>query len=193
MPKIYTDEKRKEVKEKMMKIGLELIKQYGVKKMSVAEITKSVGIAQGTFYNFFSSKEMLIYDLAVLYQEKIDKKVENIIKEKGYLSRKDIHVFYYDMMLKDEDNVYKFIKADDVQNLITRLPKECLVKICDVEATIEKNIKLLKDAKENCDIGSIINWVQIMNLTLQNKNLLIEDSVEKIIDTLIENMLNEIF
>lgn len=193
MPKIYSDEKREEVKKELLRVGLELIKKYGVKKMNIGEITKTVGIAQGTFYNFFKSKEMLVYELANIYQKKVDERSENIIKQQGYLTRKNLYDIYYSMMLEDEDNVYRFLKVEDMQNLLTRLPSECLIKISDAKSTIENNLIHVKDKKEGYNINSIINWIQVMNLTLQNKEILIEDSIEQIIKILIENMLNEIF
>ena len=51
MPKIYSVEKRQEIVNQLMMVGLELIRQNGIKKMSIHELTKRVGIAQGTFYN----------------------------------------------------------------------------------------------------------------------------------------------
>ena len=90
VPKIYSQEKRQEIREQIMDMGLELIKQYGMRKMSIEQITKKVGIAQGTFYNFFDSKEILVYELANAYQERINQKVEEIIQIKGYLDRESL-------------------------------------------------------------------------------------------------------
>jgi len=109
VPKIYSQEKRQEIREQIMDMGLKLIKQYGMRKMSIEQITKKVGIAQGTFYNFFDSKEMLVYGLANAYQERINRKMEEIIQTKGYLDRENLRELFYGMILKDEDNVYRFL------------------------------------------------------------------------------------
>ncbi len=108
MPKIYSVEKRQEIVNQLMMVGLELIRQNGIKKMSIHELTKRVGIAQGTFYNFFNSKEMLVYALADSYQQSIKDKLEEIIQTKGYLERNDLRELYNCMFLKDEHNVYRF-------------------------------------------------------------------------------------
>ena len=109
MPKIYSQEKRKEIREQIMDAGLELIKQYGMRKMSIEQITKKVGIAQGTFYNFFDSKEMLVYGLANAYQERINQNMKEIVKTKGYLDRENLRELYYGMILKDEDKDRKSV------------------------------------------------------------------------------------
>jgi len=193
VPKIYSEEKRQEIRDQLMVAGLELIKQSGMKKMNIEEITKRVGIAQGTFYNFFNSKEMLVYGLANAYQERTNHKRDEIIQSKGYLAREDLRELYYCMILKDEDNVYRFLKREDIQILLTRLPSDCLGKILDIKAEMERNLRYVDEKKEDYDLNAVINWIQVMNLTVENKDILVETGLEKIIDRMIENMLDEIF
>lgn len=193
MPKIYSQEKRQEIRKQIMDMGLELIKQHGMRKMSIEQITKKVGIAQGTFYNFFDSKEMLVYELANAYQEKINQKMEEIIQIKGYLDRENLRELYYGMILKDEDNVYRFLKREDIQTFLTRLPSDCLSKISDAKMQMEINLRYVREKKEKYDLDVIFNWIQAMNLIVENKDILVEAGIEKMIHRMIENMLDEIF
>ncbi|MBC3887504.1 TetR family transcriptional regulator [Acetobacterium paludosum] len=193
MPKIYSNEKRQEIRNQLMLVGLELIKQNGLKRMSIQELTKKVGIAQGTFYNFFSSKEMLVYELADAYQKRTNQQLEKIIQSKGYLERNDLGTLYSRMFLKDEDNVYRFITREDLQNLYTRLPHDCFRRMTDVKAEMELNLLHAREKKENYDLDAVINWIQIMNLTIQNKDILVAAGVAKMILRMIENMLDELF
>ncbi|WP_373482925.1 TetR/AcrR family transcriptional regulator [Acetobacterium sp.] len=193
MPKIYSNEKRQEIANQLMMVGLELIRRNGLKKMSIHELTKRVGIAQGTFYNFFNSKEMLVYALADSYQQSINDKLEEIIQAKAHLERNDLRELYACMFLKDEHNVYRFLTREDLQNLSTRLPSDCLYEITDIKVAMERNLRYVREKKEPCDLDAVINWVQIMNLTVQNKDILVEAGIEKIILQLIENMLDELF
>ena len=193
VPKIYSNEKRQEIANQLMIVGLELIKQHGLKKMSIHELTKRAGIAQGTFYNFFNSKEMLVYALADSYQQSIKDKLEEIIQTKGYLERNDLRELYNCMFLKDEHNVYRFLTREDLQNLSTRLPSDCLYKMTDIKTTMETNLRHVREKKEPYDLDAVINWLQLMNLTIQNKDILVETGIEKIILQLIENMLDELF
>lgn len=193
VPKIYSQEKRQEIREQIMDMGLELIKQYGMRKMSIEQITKKVGIAQGTFYNFFDSKEILVYELANAYQERINQKLEEIIQIKGYLDRESLRELYYGMILKDEDNVYRLLKREDIQTFLTRLPSNCLNKISDTKMQMEKNLRYVSEKKEKYDLDAILNWIQVMNLVVENKDILVETGIEKIVNRMIENMLDEIF
>lgn len=193
MPKIYSNEKRQEIKNKLLQVGLELIKQQGLRKMSIQELTKKVGIAQGTFYNFFTSKEMLVYELADIYQKKLNHKLEAIIQSKGYLERNDLRELYDKMFLKDENNVYRFLTRADFQILSTRLSSDYFDKITDVKKEMERNLLNVREKKEHCDLDAVINWIQIMNLTIQNQDILVKTGVEKMIRQMIENMLDELF
>ncbi|MBU3099742.1 MULTISPECIES: hypothetical protein [Clostridium] len=78
---------------------------------------------------------------------------------------------YSGMILKDEDNVYRFLKRDDIQKFLTRLPSDCLSKISDAKMQMEKNLRYVNGKKD----------------------ILIEIGIEKIIHRMIENMLDEIF
>ncbi|MBU4438889.1 MAG: TetR/AcrR family transcriptional regulator [Firmicutes bacterium] len=193
MPKIYSNEKRQEIRSQLMMVGLELIKQNGFKKMSIQELTKRVGIAQGTFYNFFSSKEMLVYELADAYQQSTNLKLEEIIQTKGYFGRNDLRELYDCMFLKDESNVYRFITSEDLQMLYTRLPSDCFHKMTDLKKEMESTLLNANKLKEHYDLDTVINWIQIMNLTIQNKDILVESRIEKMILAMIENMLDELF
>lgn len=63
MPKIYSDSQRKKIQQKLFECSMKLFKQKGFLKSSVADIANCANIATGTFYNFFSSKEMLFFEL----------------------------------------------------------------------------------------------------------------------------------
>ena len=61
-----------------METALDLFHDKGTKSLSISELTKRVGIAQGSFYNFWKDKESLIIDL-MAYRS--IQKLENIERE----------------------------------------------------------------------------------------------------------------
>ena len=63
MAKAFTEEERIEIKEKILEAALDLFHDKGTKALSIAELTKRAGIAQGSFYNFWKDKEALIIEL----------------------------------------------------------------------------------------------------------------------------------
>lgn len=58
------EEQKKARRQQLLAIADNYIARYGYQDFSVDAITKEAGIAKGTFYNYFSSKEELIGEVA---------------------------------------------------------------------------------------------------------------------------------
>src|SRR4030042_1760819 len=59
MPRGFSSDERDRVRQKIIDVGLELFGKFGIRKTNIEDITKHCGIAKGTFYLFFPSKEQL--------------------------------------------------------------------------------------------------------------------------------------
>lgn len=53
-----------ETKKKLLHAAKEIICEKGLANVSVAEITKKCGVANGTFYTYFKRKEDIVFALA---------------------------------------------------------------------------------------------------------------------------------
>ena len=63
MPKAFSDEEKQRIRERLLKVGRECFTRYGLKKTTVEDLTRPVGIAKSSFYLFFESKEALYVEL----------------------------------------------------------------------------------------------------------------------------------
>ena len=83
MPKIYTDEERTDIRTRLKREANILMLEKGVKKTTVDELVQRTGIPKGTFYLFYPSKEMLLFDCSQDFHEQVDehltKGMKNII------------------------------------------------------------------------------------------------------------------
>ncbi len=59
MPRAFTEEKRTQLRRKLLDLGKASFTRYGLEKTTIAELARAAGIAKGTFYHFFPSKEAL--------------------------------------------------------------------------------------------------------------------------------------
>lgn len=75
MPKVYSEEEKLEIRRKLHREANECLQQYGVKKTTVDELVKRVGIPKGTFYLFYKSKELLLFEVIQTYHERIEEKM----------------------------------------------------------------------------------------------------------------------
>ena len=62
MAKAFTEQEREKIRQRLQEEGLRQFKEKGLKKVSVRELTRAAGIAQGGFYSFYNSKEDLLLD-----------------------------------------------------------------------------------------------------------------------------------
>ncbi|WP_135662871.1 TetR/AcrR family transcriptional regulator [Halorhabdus rudnickae] len=63
----FTEDDRDRIREGLIEAGRDRFTRYGLQKTTIGELTDDVGIAQGTFYQFFDSKAELY--LAVIERE----------------------------------------------------------------------------------------------------------------------------
>lgn len=66
MGKAFTQEEREELQEKLRRTGLKLLAENGIRNISIRQLTKEVGIAQGGFYSFYKDKDDFVEDLFLL-------------------------------------------------------------------------------------------------------------------------------
>ncbi|HLV10260.1 MAG TPA: TetR/AcrR family transcriptional regulator [Halanaerobiales bacterium] len=76
MPRHFSDEEKKIIKKDLLEKGEIFFIKKGLKKATIAELTGKLGIAKGSFYNFFKSKEELYYEIFQLEAEKLRKEIK---------------------------------------------------------------------------------------------------------------------
>lgn len=64
MPTAFTAEQQESIREELFLKGIQLIRRLGVKRTTVEKLTRECGIAKGSFYLFYPSKEEYLMALA---------------------------------------------------------------------------------------------------------------------------------
>jgi len=62
LPKKFTENEKEYFKKRLKEEAMNCFSTYGVKKTTVDELVKRVNIPKGTFYLFYESKELLLFD-----------------------------------------------------------------------------------------------------------------------------------
>ena len=63
--KEFTEKERELIRQKLMNNARKAFSKAGIKKTSIEELTNSVGIAKGSFYIFFKSKEAMYFEILI--------------------------------------------------------------------------------------------------------------------------------
>lgn len=65
MPKIFTEQERETIRKKLLDAGINELSYNRYRNIAIDKIASEAGIAKGTFYNFFSSKEAFFMKLCI--------------------------------------------------------------------------------------------------------------------------------
>lgn len=118
MPKIFSEEDRELLSGKILEAGIKKLERKRYKEISVEEIAAAVGIAKGTFYSFFPSKEVYFY------------KVMQHIKEKARIplralpenaSVDEIAACLF-QRYRHTKTVYDYFTPEEMRQIVRRLP-----------------------------------------------------------------------
>lgn len=141
MPKIYSDSEKENIIKNLKKEANILMLEKGVKKTTVDELVKRAGIPKGTFYLFYPSKEMLLFDVSQDFHAQVDSYLTNgvyeIIRDKNLsindLDFSDCVEEFTDVILGAMEITYnsclKVLLIPESMNLIlSKVPDEILEK-----------------------------------------------------------------
>ncbi len=104
MAKAFSEAEKIEIKKKILETALDLFHDKGIKSISIKELTKRAGIAQGSFYSFWQDKDSLIMEL-VFYRSQqklklIEQKFPSSLENPLQFLADIIFVYSTDLMQK---------------------------------------------------------------------------------------------
>ena len=167
MGKAFSEKEKEIIKENIMNTAIELFHNNGLKSLSISELTKRVGIAQGSFYNFWKDKDSLIIDLAAYRSgqklKALEENFSNSVKDPVAFLTDVIYKYSLDLMQKIKtqpvyEETFKILKTkkSDEMNQIEKLYGEFLKKLVNYW----KDNSVVKTADEcglaNAFIGSFL-------------------------------------
>ncbi len=191
-PIIFKNESRERAKNTMYENGYNLIKKHGIKKTLVEDITKVTGIAKGTFYNFFESKELFIYEVIVYKRKCIKAMLSQIMLEKSSLDKESLKKFVIDLTFGD-NNIYNYLDDEDMAALELKVPEATSSKAFDQDMALMILNNIANSQRNNCDYKIIANYIKILSLAVSNKNKLNEEVLNQTTDLIISSLIDYIY
>jgi len=150
MPKSFTDSEREQIRRRLMEEAQACLAQYGLRKTTVDELVRRVNIPKGTFYLFYPSKELLIFDLFCKMQEQLHQDLLGWIEElRGHVSVDSLTELLFRLYQQvDATFLYSFAAGGDLELLVRRLPPEIVAKHMEQDNfSMERLLNLLPVAR----------------------------------------------
>ena len=128
MPKGFNELEKQVISETIMKEGRRLFSTYGLKKTSIKDITSAVGIAQGSFYIFYHSKEELYFDILEQEEQIIKEQFQKVKIDKSPHPKKTLkELLLYSLQLIENNSFIRQLYIDNnMEAILRKLPKEKL-------------------------------------------------------------------
>ena len=169
--------------------------QYGIRRTTVDEIVKRVNIPKGTFYLFYKSKELLLFEVIQEQHELVNQKLYQAISDMAgteFSAEKITDVIFEFYKMTENMLVLKQLDASEVELLVRKLPREVVEEhLQDDTDTIEKMFSLLPVKKE-VDIKVISAAFHAIYYATLHKKEIGEEQYDQALWTLIHGMVIQI-
>ena len=180
MATAFTSEEKEVIRKKLHKVAKECLQRYGVKKTTVDQMAAMVDISKGSFYNFYSSKEMLFFTVLEEYQIDV---MNRLTEQLGMETKIDtnrlvqlLYDFYQDFRYSF---MYTIFKNHEMELLVRKLPKEVITNHHLIDDRMVKKIVSRINIRENVSVEIVSALFRTIAMTI----LHIEEIGEKQFDT----------
>ena len=152
MPKCYSDLEREYIKKRLKEEAVACMGQFGIRRTTVDELVKRVNIPKGTFYLFYKSKELLLFDVIQEQHELVNQKLYQAISEvadQSLSAEKLTDMIYEFYKMTEEMPIFRLMDSEEIELLVRKLPREVVeAHLQDDTDTIQKMFALLPVKKE---------------------------------------------
>ena len=195
MPKALSDKEKNIIKKNLQKAAENSLMKYGAKKTTVDNLVKSVNIPKGTFYLFYTSKAMLLYEVfQIKHDELQDEFIKRVIEIKDNLSPSIVTDLVFDIYKKlDSSFLMSFMTSGDLELIMSQLPVEVIQKhIEGDEISMEKILSIIPNVNEEKNDIYSASLRLVMSSVLHKKEIGI-DYYDEALKMSIRGIINQIF
>lgn len=150
MPKCYSDIEKEDIRKRLKENATECMALYGIKKTTVDELVKRTKIPKGTFYLFYESKELLLFEVLMDFHNDVQKRIEEGIRQmRGDSTVEEWTELLLEFFLVAGNNpLLKIMTSSEVEILYKKLPQEVLLEhFQDDEEDLTKIFEYMPNAK----------------------------------------------
>lgn len=127
MPKSYSAQERAYIQKRLKEEAAKCLVQYGFRRTTVDEIVRRVKIPKGTFYLFYKSKELLLFDAILEQHDRMEQKLHAAFAalDPAALSVDTLtELLFSCYKMAAEFPILRLIGTDEIELLARKLPPE---------------------------------------------------------------------
>ena len=193
MATAFTAEEKEVIRKKLHKVAKECLQRYGVKKTTVDQMAVMVDISKGSFYNFYSSKEMLFFAVLEEYQiDVMDRLTEQLDMEAKIDTNRLVQLrydFYQDFRYSF---MYTIFKNHEMELLVRKLPKEAITNHHLIDDRMVKKIVSRINIRENVSVEIVSALFRTIAMTILHIEEIGEEQFDTTLKLVIQGIVEQI-
>lgn len=187
MPTAFTDEELEHIRSALIQAGIRLSKELGLQKMSVEKLTAAVGIAKGSFYMFFGSKEDFILEVAEYTGAQTQKMLLSRLNGRRKMSAHEFMEFFSEYLHSDFE-LMNGLTVEDFFWLKKHIKKQVLFDPDEQIKTAELWLSLINDVRPGVDAGTFVNLIKSIYAIREHSDTMVKASMESSVQVLLRTI-----
>lgn len=187
MPNAFTEDETKRIRKELILAGIRLSKELGIQRMSVEKITAAVGIAKGSFYLFFDSKEDFILEAAEYAGQKSQEMLLSKLNGRTQMSAHEF-IEFFDAYLHSEFDLMNGLTVNDFLWLKNHIKKQIIFDPDMQLKTAEMWLSLIYDVREGIDTGTFVNLIKSIYAIREHSDTMVKASIESSIQIILRSI-----
>lgn len=195
MPKSYSEQEREYIRKRLKEEAAKCLAKYGVRRTTVDEIVRRVNIPKGTFYLFYKSKELLLFEVIQEQQESINRELYRTISgiaDTGFSAQELTDVIFEFYKAAENMPILKLIDVGEVELLVRKLPQEIVAEHFQDDADAIEKMLTLFPVKKEVDIKVISAAFHAIYFSTLHKSEIGEDAYDDALRTLIYGVVTQL-
>ncbi len=184
MPTAFTEEEMKRIRTELIFAGIRMSKELGLQKMSVEKLTAAVGIAKGSFYLFFGSKEDFILEIGNYTGAETQKMLLSKLNGRKQMSAHEFIEFFNEYLHSDLD-VMNGLTVNDFFWLQKHIKKQVLFDPNVQIKTAQLWLSLIYDVRDGVDTGTFVNLIKSIYALREHSDTMVKASIENSIQVIL--------
>lgn len=191
MPPIFSLEQRETIQKQLLETGISLIREKGIRHITVDDVTERVSIGKGTFYHFFSSKEKYISEVIHFSKENLFNKINQIVEQNDGIDKKAFLTLFDSFSMTSRNNIIGFLSFEDEKWLQMKLPN--LTDLPKEEAIVSLILNNMIGLRADINHNVVSNNIKIMALAVENRTFLHQDALDENLSLMLKTLCDYLF
>ncbi|MGN0977920.1 MAG: TetR/AcrR family transcriptional regulator [Faecousia sp.] len=196
MPKSYSDQERAYIRKRLKEEAAACMGQFGIRRTTVDELVKRVKIPKGTFYLFYQSKELLLFEVIQEQHELVNQKLYQALSglaDEAFSAEKITDVIFDFYKMTEEMPIFKLINSEEIELLVRKLPQEVVQAHLQDDTDTIGNLFTLIPVKKEVDIKVISAAFHAIYYATLHKKEIGEEQYDQALRMLIHGVVTQIF